>query len=228
VIVRTPKRDQFVIILKSTVEDDRLSWGARGILVYLLSKPDGWRVMVSHLMKQAPNGRYSVEGLLNELEKAGYIARKDPTRNSSGRFDGPDVTVYESPDLAPLQETNNGDRCRKPARGKPARGESATSKEPNSAITDLSPQTPTSKARGGRRGMRGSGSSPRELRIAATELQSDADREAELERLVTAVPATYGHLPEIAEERIRETFAGDPDRLQRSLAELASLTQAAS
>jgi len=38
-IVRTPNRDRFTIIDKRALEDDRLSWRARGLLAYLLSKP---------------------------------------------------------------------------------------------------------------------------------------------------------------------------------------------
>ena len=74
-IIRNPDRDGFVIISKDAVEDERLSWGARGLHHYLLSKPDGWQVIVVHLVKQSPKGRTVVEGLLDELEKFGYIVR---------------------------------------------------------------------------------------------------------------------------------------------------------
>jgi hypothetical protein len=35
--------------------DARLTWAARGLLIYLLAKPDNWKVQVKDLVKQAPN-----------------------------------------------------------------------------------------------------------------------------------------------------------------------------
>ncbi len=141
-IIRNPDRDRYVILSKESVEDVRLSWGARGLHAYLLSKPDGWEVMVVHLVKQSPKGRVVVEGLLDELEKFGYIVRSKPRRNQSGRFDGPETTIYEraQPTVvenrqrpsSPSSKTRGG----KPASGKPASGKPTTSKEMNSVNTE--------------------------------------------------------------------------------------------
>ena len=45
-IIRAPRRHRFVTIDQSAVEDSRLSWAARGLLGYLLSRPDDWKVLV--------------------------------------------------------------------------------------------------------------------------------------------------------------------------------------
>lgn len=95
-IIRTPNRDRFLIVSKVGIEDDRLSWKARGLLVYLLSKPDNWEVMQAHLIKQAPDGTASVRAGLNELKEAGYITSAK-SKNDAGRFDGWDSFVYEEP-----------------------------------------------------------------------------------------------------------------------------------
>ena len=71
-IIRTPNRNRYTIISKVPLEDGRLSWKARGLLSYLLSKPDNWTVVVAHLVKEAPDGRDSVRAGLRELEDAGY------------------------------------------------------------------------------------------------------------------------------------------------------------
>ena len=42
-IVRAARRHRFVIIDQRAIEDTRLSWAARGLLGYLLSRPDDWR-----------------------------------------------------------------------------------------------------------------------------------------------------------------------------------------
>ncbi|TWT18530.1 hypothetical protein FQY83_14215 [Luteimonas marina] len=59
-------------------EDARLSWAARGLLVFLLGKPDNWRVSVEHLRRQTADarirtGRDGIYALLDELKVAGYI-----------------------------------------------------------------------------------------------------------------------------------------------------------
>lgn len=100
-IIRTPKRDRYTIISKVPLEDVRLSWKARGLLSYLLSKPDNWTVVVSHLVKEAPDGRDSVFAGLKELEQAGYI-RRDKTRGTVGRFDGVSTEVFEEPTVSGL------------------------------------------------------------------------------------------------------------------------------
>ena len=50
-IKRSARRRQYVIIEQSVVEDSRLSWAARGILGYLLSRPDNWQIRVTDLSR---------------------------------------------------------------------------------------------------------------------------------------------------------------------------------
>ena len=48
-IIRAPRRHRFLILDQQAVEDIRLSWAARGLLAYLLSRPDDWRVLINDL-----------------------------------------------------------------------------------------------------------------------------------------------------------------------------------
>jgi len=100
VIIRTPHRERFAVIDKRALEDDRLSWRARGLLAYLLSKPDYWEVMVGHLVKAAPTGRTIVRSTLRELEEFGYIVRTDQSHRGDGTFDAPDIQVLEFPQVS--------------------------------------------------------------------------------------------------------------------------------
>jgi hypothetical protein len=97
-IVRTPHRDRFVVIDKTALEDSRLSWRARGLLAYLLTKPDNWRVLVAQLVSAGPDGRTSVRAGLTELESAGYITRSQGRRDG-GQWDSADVQVFEKPQV---------------------------------------------------------------------------------------------------------------------------------
>jgi len=86
-------RTTFTIIPNVTINDDRLSWEAIGLLTFLLSKPDNWIISPAHLMKQRGAGRHRIYKVLNELEEAGYI-RSEKVRDE-GKFAGFDRVLYD-------------------------------------------------------------------------------------------------------------------------------------
>ena len=72
---RVKKDANYSVISNGVINDTRLSWGARGLLVYLLSKPDNWIVTTAHLEKQSDAGRHATNSLIKELKDAGYMER---------------------------------------------------------------------------------------------------------------------------------------------------------
>jgi hypothetical protein len=86
-IIRAPRRHRFVVMDQRAVEDDRLSWAARGLLCYLLSRPDDWKVLVNDLRKRGNLGRDGIYRLLRELRTVGY-ARFQRQRDKHGRIRG--------------------------------------------------------------------------------------------------------------------------------------------
>jgi len=106
-IVRTRKNREnpYVMVDKFGINDERLSWKAKGILVYLLSKPDDWTVRVGDLVNHAKDGRDSVLTGLKELQTYGYVSKKYIREN--GKFSGIEYIVYERPistDFSPKTE----------------------------------------------------------------------------------------------------------------------------
>ena len=102
-IIRAPRPEgNFYLLNKSISEDQRLSWASRGLLVFLLGKPDHWEVSTHHLIGQTKDclgkasGRDAVRGLIRELEQAGYL-RIVLERADGGEFGGRSYTVSESP-----------------------------------------------------------------------------------------------------------------------------------
>jgi hypothetical protein len=93
-IIRATRRHRYAKIEARAIEDVRLSWAARGLLVYVLARPDDWRVMTKHLAKQGNLRRDGIYGLLKELRTFGYV-RFIRTRNKHGCFDGGDYYVRE-------------------------------------------------------------------------------------------------------------------------------------
>lgn len=97
-IVRTSKRENpYVMIDHRPLNDMNLSWQAKGMLAYLLSKPDDWTVIIADLEKRATNGRDAVKSIMKELEQKGYIERRRIRDPKTGRFSHMETIVYEVP-----------------------------------------------------------------------------------------------------------------------------------
>ena len=97
-ILRVEKNadNPFVQMHKFPINDERLSYKAKGILCYLLSKPDDWQVYEVDLQNHADDGKTSVSNGIKELMEYGYIER-EIRRNEKGHFKGYNYTVYEVP-----------------------------------------------------------------------------------------------------------------------------------
>ena len=109
--LRVANRDRFTVVNREAVNDPHLSFRAKGLLVWLLDKPDNWTVRSVQIAEVGPDGRDAVLTALKELEKAGYITR-EILRNPDGTFH-PVCTVHESPG-----QTGDG----KPVSGEPETG----------------------------------------------------------------------------------------------------------
>jgi len=97
-IIRVAKNpdNPFVMMDKRPINDDRLSWKAKGLLAYFLSKPDDWQIHVNDLIKRSTDGAAAVRSGLDELQEYGYLSRSQP-KLENGQFASVEYTVYEVP-----------------------------------------------------------------------------------------------------------------------------------
>lgn len=79
---------------RATAQDETLSFAARGMLAYLLSKPSDWQVQIDDLQQEC--GRDKVYGLIKELMQSRYVERKI-SRDERHRVKGVNYTVRECP-----------------------------------------------------------------------------------------------------------------------------------
>lgn len=99
--VQKNKDNPFVMIDKRPSRNRALSWKAKGILYYLLGKPDNWEINETDLIKQSTDGRDSVRSGLDELQDAGHLV-KIKTREK-GKWARNIWTLYE----VPIDENGN-------------------------------------------------------------------------------------------------------------------------
>ncbi len=76
-IFRTPKSAEypFTRIDNRLLTDASISFAARGMMCYLLSKPNTWALVKENLINSSPAGETAVKNILNELQEAGYVQR---------------------------------------------------------------------------------------------------------------------------------------------------------
>jgi hypothetical protein len=131
-IIKIEKRaDPYARIDNKTINDRNLSLKARGLLIYLLSKPPNWHVVFKHLVAEFPDGRYAIRAALNELQEYGYANLNRP-RDDRGRITGSTWLIYERPitDMLVFPLSVKSDSRRNPVLGKIRTSEkSATTNE---------------------------------------------------------------------------------------------------
>lgn len=103
-IGRKRKKNGFTQISNSLLEDSRLSWKAKGILSYLMSRPDYWKVNKVDIQRKATEGRDSVNSAIQELKEFGYL-HIYKNINEKGQFDGW-IWEYDDVSFEPEQLKN--------------------------------------------------------------------------------------------------------------------------
>lgn len=91
----------------SIEKDPRLSWKAKGLHVYLQTRPDGWVVREADLIARGRNSRDSIRSGLAELEQCGYI-RREQMKDTSGRYSESQYWVYLHPQKPEKDATEDG------------------------------------------------------------------------------------------------------------------------
>jgi hypothetical protein len=85
----------FTVLPNALLQDRRLSYTARGLLIDLLSRPDGWSEDGRRMADSSPQGRHTVAKALRELAAAGYY-RVDKVRREDGTFVS-EAHVWDTP-----------------------------------------------------------------------------------------------------------------------------------
>lgn len=104
-IYRIKKNDNFVVMDKTFLYNRNLSWKAKGILAFMLSKPDDWTFYIDELVKHSTDGEHSFRAGFKELTEQGYVKRK-PVREGQ-RIKRWETLVYENPLLSDSQDVEN-------------------------------------------------------------------------------------------------------------------------
>ncbi|HEY5585660.1 MAG TPA: hypothetical protein VIK78_14385 [Ruminiclostridium sp.] len=106
------KNNPYVILNKGFLNDTNLTWQAKGMISYLMSLPDDWKIYESEITTHSQGGVKYVSSIMKELINYGYMKR-DRLKSENGRFTGYEYCVYEVSSIMPQTEngdTENGER----------------------------------------------------------------------------------------------------------------------
>ena len=95
-VCRIDRTLDYTVISNHHLKDTALSLKAKGLLSMMLSLPDEWNYTTRGLAAICKEGVDAIGGALRELEKAGYIVRRQ-LRGPGGRISDTEYTIYEKP-----------------------------------------------------------------------------------------------------------------------------------
>lgn len=119
------------------LNDNKLSLKSKGLMSFMLTKPDDWNFSINGLKSQLLERYDAIRSGLIELEKLGYLRRRK-IRDSGGRIIDTEYTIHEKP----LSDTDAEPLLDKPLTEIPITGKPLTANHrqvnTNKVNTDLS------------------------------------------------------------------------------------------
>lgn len=95
-VFRIDKTRDYTVMSNYHLRDKRLSLKAKGLLSQMLSLPEDWDYTLSGLSYINRESKDAVRSAVNELEKYGYIERRQTT-DERGKFSVSEYVIHESP-----------------------------------------------------------------------------------------------------------------------------------
>ena len=92
------KKEKYTKISNSTLQNKNLSFGARGLLSYILSLPEDWELYISTLYEASPQKRTPIDKIVKELKEHDYLL-KIQFKNSKGHATGITWLAFDEPEL---------------------------------------------------------------------------------------------------------------------------------
>jgi len=103
-ILRKYKNARFTCIDNNILNNKELSIKAKGLLCYMLSKPDGWDFNYNNFMNELKEGRKCIQSVLKELRDLKYL-KMERFKNENNKYEW-NYTIYEEPFENSLKNEN--------------------------------------------------------------------------------------------------------------------------
>lgn len=96
--IRTHKKSNYTVMSNYHLQDQRLSFKAKGLLSVMLSLPKDWEYSINGIVKISKEEKAAVMSTLNELKEFGYVkvTKRLPNETKSGRIEY-EYDIFETP-----------------------------------------------------------------------------------------------------------------------------------
>lgn len=95
-VIKVKRNRDYTTIHNHFLKQPKMSLKTKGLMAYLLSLPNDWRIYVTELANNHLDGVTAIKGALKELESFGYLSR-DRMRNEKGVIIGMEYVLREVP-----------------------------------------------------------------------------------------------------------------------------------
>jgi hypothetical protein len=89
------RKNPFLMMDKQILEIPEMSWKAKGLLAYLLSRPDDWKIYLRDLINRSSDGKSAVQTALKELRKFGFSKIETMRDAKTGQVKGRIIRISE-------------------------------------------------------------------------------------------------------------------------------------
>ena len=114
-VFRVERTQGYTVMSNYHLRDKSLSLKSKGLLSQMLSLPEDWDYTLSGLAVINRESKDAIRSAVNELERAGYIKRRQTT-DAGGKFGANEYVIYERP---VLEETESAPLLEKPSSENP-------------------------------------------------------------------------------------------------------------
>ena len=95
-VFRVERTNNYTVMSNYHLRDKTISFKAKGLLSMMLSLPENWDYTLAGLARISLEGKDAVRATIVELEKAGYIHRRQTT-DKAGKFGSNEYIIREYP-----------------------------------------------------------------------------------------------------------------------------------
>lgn len=97
-VIKVKRNRDYTTIHNHFLKQQTMSLKTKGLMAYLLSLPEDWRIYVTELANNHSDGVTAIKGALKELESFGYLSR-ERMRNNKGVIIGMEYVLREQPSV---------------------------------------------------------------------------------------------------------------------------------
>lgn len=95
-IVRVQRKVRDFFVAKNEIMNNpELSFKAKGLWAYAMSRPDDWQFSIEHLVTVSKESRTAIYSAIKELIESGYCI-KDQKKTSEGKWGSMDYVIFET------------------------------------------------------------------------------------------------------------------------------------